>query len=197
MGVTVEKVAELEYNEIITLKLIEGDTDLCGIFKEDINLPFNILYRMSKENVLTEEIKTMVFDIFDKIVSCKKIYVDKYLRLQNAEPEIQETPVPQETTVVAEVVVVESKPKKEKATPRRYGKVAIEEDIAKQGGRATNAQLTALAVNDLKNIWVNLNARLVKDMLLDDKILTDEDYRDIRSTVKIAQTKLKNVLRKK
>ena len=196
MGITVEKIAELEYNEIITLNLIEKDADLCEIFKEDINLPFSILYRMSKEGALTEEIKSMIFELFDKIISTKKIYVEKYIRLQNAEPETQEIPQP----VVQEISVepaAEPKPKKEKVTPRRYGKVAIQEDIAKQGGRATNAQLTALAVNDLKNIWVNLNARLIKDMLLDDKILTDEDYRDIRSTVKIAETKLKNVLRKK
>ena len=192
--VKIEKISELEYNEIVTLNLIEKDTDLCSIFKEDINLPFNILYRMSKDNCLSQEIKDMIFELFDKVICCKKTYVDKYKRIQNAEPQIQETHIP----LVQELpLVLETKPKKEKATPRRYGKVAIQQDIARQGGRATNAQLTALAVNDLKNIWVNLNARLVKDMLLEDKILTDEDYRDIRSSVKIVQTKLKNVLKKK
>lgn len=199
MAVIVEKVAELEYNEIITLNLIEKDVDLCSIFQEDIKLPFSMLYRMSKDNSLKQDIKDIVFELFDKVICCKKTYVDKYKRLQNAEPEIQETtqPVDQEIPTLETAPVVEPKPKKEKATPRRYGKVAIQEDIAKQGGRATNAQLTALAVNDLKNMWANLNARLVKDMLLEDKILTDEDYRDIRSTVKIVETKLKNVLRKK
>ena len=194
MAVIVEKIAELEYNEIVTLNLIEKDTDLCSIFKEDINLPFNILYRMSKDDCLSQDIKDMIFELFDKVICCKKTYVDKYKRIQNAEPQIQETAIPLDQELP---LVLETKPKKEKATPRRYGKVAIQQDIARQGGRATNAQLTALAVNDLKNIWVNLNARLVKDMLLEDKILTDEDYRDIRSSVKIVQTKLKNLLKKK
>jgi hypothetical protein len=69
--------------------------------------------------------------------------------------------------------------------------------IKEQGGKATNAQLTALAVNDLKNIWVNLNNRLIKDMFLEDKILTDEDMRDIRSAIKIVEAKLKNIIKKK
>ena len=53
-------------------------------------------------------------------------------------------------------IVEEVKPikeKKEKELPRRYGKANIVKDIASQGGKPTNAQLTALAINDLKNIY--------------------------------------------
>ena len=87
--------------------------------------------------------------------------------------------------------------KKESDVPRRYGKVKILSDIKEQGGKATNPQLTALAVNDLKNIYVNLSNRLIKDMLLEDKILTDEDMREIRSAIKIVEAKLKLILKKK
>ena len=69
-------------------------------------------------------------------------------------------------------------------------------DIEKQGGKATNAQLTALAVNDMKNMYVNLSARLINDMLTDSPKLTDEDYRDIRSAINIVKNKLKNILNK-
>jgi hypothetical protein len=97
-------------------------------------------------------------------------------------------------------VVEEPKPKKdkkEKTLPRRHGKANILKDIANQGGKPTNAQLTALAVNDLKNIYVNLNARLVNDLLTDKPKLTDEDYRDIRATITIVKNKLKDILKKK
>ncbi len=87
--------------------------------------------------------------------------------------------------------------KAEKKLPRRYGKAYIEKDIKNQDGKATNAQLTALAVNELKNIYVNLNARLINDMLTDTPKLTEEDYREIRSAVTIVKNKLKDVLKKK
>ena len=86
--------------------------------------------------------------------------------------------------------------KKEKTLPRRYGKINIVKDIEKQGGKVTNVQMTALAVNDLKNIYVNLNKRLINDMLTDNPKLTDEDYREIRSAINIVKAKLKNVLKK-
>ena len=69
--------------------------------------------------------------------------------------------------------------------------------LEKQGGKATNAQLTALAINDLKNTYVNLNARIINDMLTDKPILTDEDYRDIRATITLLNNRLKHVLKKK
>ena len=40
---TVEKIAELEYNELITLGVIEQNEDLKQIFNEEINIPFTIL----------------------------------------------------------------------------------------------------------------------------------------------------------
>jgi len=51
-------------------------------------------------------------------------------------------------------------------------------------------------VNDLKNVYVNLNSRLINDMLTTNPKLTDEDYRDIRSAINIVKTKLKDILKK-
>ena len=90
-----------------------------------------------------------------------------------------------------------SKPKKEKLLPRRYGKALISKDIQKQNGKPTNAQLTALEINQLKNIYVNINTRLINDMLTDKPIFTDEDYRDIRSAIDIMKNKLKKIIKKK
>lgn len=211
--IKLEKLAELEYNELITLRLIEKDDDLCGIFREDMKLPFTMLYRMSKEGSLTDEIKNHIFQFFDKIISTKKAYISKYRQLvyesengitpevvEVPGPKVEETPGPvvEEPAPVAEVKTPE-KPKKvvEKKFPKRYGKEAIKKDIEAQGGKATTTQLTAIALNDLKNIYGVLNTRLIKDMKSDTKALTDEEYREIRAAITILQNKLKPILKKK
>ena len=136
--------------------------------------------------------------------------IDLYKRLANqnsieinvVEPVVEEKetiePVIIEPVIIEPAPVVKVKKEtKESTLPRRYGKVKILEDIKEQGGKATNQQLTALAINDLKNMYVNLSNRLIKDMLLEDKVLTDEDMRDIRSAIKIVESKLKHILKKK
>jgi hypothetical protein len=205
----VEKVLELEYDESVALAVIEDNQDLKEIFQDDVKISFNMLYTLSKEDKLNEETKEIIKNIFDKIILTSKPLINKYLLFGEKENKFfgkVETPV-QETEYVEEVDEVEEqpkeevktatkKPKKEKALPRRYGKANIVKDIEKQGGKATNAQLTALAVNDLKNVYVNLNSRLINDMLTTNPKLTDEDYRDIRSAINIVKTKLKEILKK-
>lgn len=209
--VEIKKLKDLEYNELITLGVIESDEDLHGIFTEEIKIPFNILFRLSKDNELSDSIKDLLITIFDKIILTKKEFIDKYLRLASSDgtsisvSEPMETPVKHVEEVipqkieepVVETVLIPLNPKKEKALPRRFGKSAIVKEIEKQNGVATNAQLTALAVNDLKNIYVNLNARLIKDMLSETRILTDVEYRDIRAAIKIIKNKLETILKKK
>jgi len=198
MKTEVEKIIDLIFDPIITIGVIEKDSDLTEVFKEDINLPFPILYRLAKEDGLSEETKELLESIFDKVILAKPNLIESYKRLGGqfsvAEPvhgnEIKEKVEQVKSTKPGNEV-------KESNLPRRYGKVKILSDIKEQGGKATNAQLTALAVNDLKNIYVNLSNRLIKDMLLEDKILTDEDMRDIRSAIKIVEAKLKHILKKK
>jgi hypothetical protein len=138
MGVTVEKITDLEYNELVALNVIEKDDDLCGMFTEDVRLPFSMLYRMSKDNVLTEEIKEVIFDFFDKVISTKKNYVEKYLRILNSDIEnlVPVQAVTQEIPVVIEVAPVEKtapkKPTTTKKLPKWYGKERILEDIKNQ-----------------------------------------------------------------
>ena len=200
MGTIVKKIADLEYNELLTLALIDKDEDLSEMFKEDINLPFSVLQRMSKDDSLTSDIKELILSFFENLIMTKQEYVRKYSRLLS-----EGIPIPEQTPIIESIPEIDTKVetksiiKKEKKplVPRRYGKVEIQKDIATQGGKATNAQLTALALNTMKNIYVNVNTRLVKDMHLETPILTDEDYRDIRSTVRIMENKLKKLLKKK
>lgn len=200
----VEKILELEYDESVALAVIENNQDLKEIFQDDVKISFNMLYTLSKEDKLNQETKEFIRKIFDKIILTSKPLINKYLLLGEKENKIfgkLETPVEEIKKEPREEPKEEpkastKKPKKEKALPRRYGKANIVKDIEKQGGKATNAQLTALAVNDLKNIYVNLSNRLINDMLTDNPKLTDEDYRDIRSAINIVKTKLKDVLKK-
>lgn len=206
MGVTVEKITDLEYNELVALNIIEKDADLNSMFSEDVRLPFSMLYRMSKDKVLNEEIKEVIFDFFDKVISTKKVYVEKYLRVLNSDFE-NLVPVKvenQEIPVVAEVKPLEKPVTTTKKTtpstkklPKWYGKERILEDIKNQGGVATNPQLAALSNNDLKNIYLTMNNKCINDMLTDTRKLTDEEYRTYKSAVRTIQNILTPILKKK
>lgn len=204
MGVTVEKIAELEFNELVALNVIEKDEDLCSMFTEDVRLPFSMLYRMSKDNILNEDIKELIFDFFDKVISTKKSYVEKYLRVLNSDVEnlVPAEVVTQETPTVAEIAIVE-KPATKKTTtttkklPKWYGKEKIVQDIKNQGGVGTNPQLAALANNDLKNIYLTMNNKCINDMLTNTRKLTDEEYRTFKSAVRTIQNVLNPILKKK
>jgi translation elongation factor EF-4 len=206
MGVTVEKITDLEYNELVALNVIETDDDLKSMFTEDVRLPFSMLYRMSKDDALSDEIKEVIFDFFDKVISTKKNYVDKYLRVLNSDVEnlVSAKVETQEIPVVAEVATVEKPVTKTKKTtsttrklPKWYGKEKINEDIKNQGGVATNPQLAALANNDLKNIYLTMNNKCINDMLTDTRKLTDEEYRTFKSAVRTIQNVLNPILKKK
>jgi len=195
MATEVKKLKELEYDELITLGVIEKDEDLSTIFKEEINLSFNLLRTLAKENKLSDNTKSLMRTLFDKVILTKTDLINKYTNLAQS---IGKTiKVLDDIPVIIEEVQINKTTKKEKVLPRRYGKALIQKDIQKQGGKPTNAQITALALNDLKNVYVNLNARLIKDMLTDKNTLTDEDYREIRSTITLVKNKLKMILKKK
>jgi hypothetical protein len=215
MATEIQKLKDLKYNSTITLGVIQQDEDLLEIFTEQIKMPFNILFRLSEEGILNDNTKELLTNIFEKLILTKKELIDKYLRLAdnsglslNETKEIpveietvEEEPDEEENVVTTSTKpVVENKPKKEKTgkeLPRRYGKEKIVKDIEKQGGVATPVQRAMLKVNDLKNIYVNLSARGIKDMLGDTNLLSDEDCRKIVSVVTIAERQLEEILKKK
>ena len=78
MGIKIEKLADLEYNEIVTLGVIEQDSVLSSIFLEDVKMSFNMVKLLSKENNLNEFSKLKIYEFFDKIILTNKNYIDKY-----------------------------------------------------------------------------------------------------------------------
>lgn len=215
MATEVAKLKEIDYNTTITLGVIEQDEDLKEIFTDDIKLPFNILYRLSEEGRLNDRTKEILANIFEKLILTKKELIDKYLRYATTEGidinytkeleiEVEEDEEIDEEEDIVEPVVVETpkktivkKEKTGKELPRRYGKEKITQDITKQGGTATPVQRAMLKVNDLKNIYVNLSARGIKDMLGDAGLLSDEDCRKIVSVITIAERQLEDILKRK
>lgn len=193
MATEIQKLYELEYNEVVAISVIESDEDLRLIFSDEVKLPFNMVRTLSLDNKLSEETQSLIRQLFDKIILTKEPLCEKYKRLSNQNG-VQVTQVEETKEVVVEVK--KDITKKTKALPRRYGKAQINKDIQNQNGKATNAQLTALAVNDLKNLYVNLSNRMIHDMLSGSPVLTDEEYREIRSTITILKNKMKPILKK-
>jgi hypothetical protein len=193
MATEIQKLYELEYNEVVAISVIESDEDLRLIFSDEVKLPFNMVRTLSLDNKLSEETQSLIRQLFDKIILTKEPLCEKYKRLSNQNG-VQVTQVEETKEVVVEVK--KDNTKKTKALPRRYGKAQINKDIQNQNGKATNAQLTALAVNDLKNLYVNLSNRMIHDMLSGSPVLTDEEYREIRSTITILKNKMKPILKK-
>jgi hypothetical protein len=206
----IEKLATLEYNEQITLAIIEDDEDLRGIFLDETKAKsFTLIRTLLQENQLKQESKDFLKMIFEQIILTKQTLIDKYKVLENngtfeviPKPEEVLIPtvveeIPKKTAeIVAEKVKV-TKTEKSLELPRRYGKEKILADIKEQGGKATPLQNAMLKVNDLKNIYVNLTARGIKDMVGGTKLLTDEDSRKIVSVITIAERQLVDILKKK
>jgi hypothetical protein len=222
-----KRIKDIEYNELITLQIVEEDSDLNKIFSDEIKISFKLLKTISKQSQLNPQTKELLKGIFEKVILTKKDLIDKYLRLAKADgKELKVTNViePIESEGVTEGLnegveeekeeeeeepqvyiqpkteskTVKAKPVKAKTEKvRRYGKDKIKKDIEAQGGKATQLHNAMLKINDLKNLWVNISARGVKDMTTGTTILSDEDCRTIISVVTIAERKLEDILKKK
>ena len=202
------KIADLKFDRLTTLRIIEKIEDLNAIFTEDVKLPFSVLYRLTKEGKLPERTEEMITSIFEELISTKEEYAIRYNQLLNTGEDIQPEPIVE--TVVEPVIeavvepIVEVKPKavkvvkvvKEKSVPRRYGKENVERDITIQGGVATPLQRAMLSTNNLKNLYVNMSNKLIREYF-GDAVLTDEDYRKIQSVVTTVERQFKEILKKK
>ena len=150
-----------------------------------------------KEGTLKAEIEESIKSIFDGIICTKKEYIQKYCKFASADP-VEE--IIEDTVVVVEKVEKvqkETKPKKENALPKWYGKVRLEREIAEQGGKASPLQRAMLELNELKNIYSNLLARGIKDLETGSKLITDEDCRKITSVITVAKRQLGDIIKKK
>lgn len=175
--VEIEKLKELDYNELVLLNLIEQNSDLKNIFVDVIKVPFSVLYKLSKEDKLNDATKETLSIIFNKIVLTNDIFIDKYQRIMYEGAE--------ESDKIDEVKI-----------PRRYGKNMILKDIELQGGNATSLQRAMLKVNDLKNLYVILAEKGKKNMLNLSNTLDDEDCRKISAAITTFERQMAAILKK-
>jgi hypothetical protein len=211
MAKTIEKLAELEYNELVTLGMMEQYDDLREIFTDEIKVPFTMLYSLQKEGKLNDQTKELLVELFENLILTSKDLINKYQRLMQSPPTPQTEPVEvieEVVEVIEEVVEVIEEPikvivkdkvseKKESVIPRRYGKEKITKDIEAQGGVATPVQRAMLKVNDLKNIYVNLSTRGIKDMIANTDSLSDEDCRKIVSAITTFERQMAEIVKTK
>ncbi len=81
MATVVEKIQELEYNELLTLGVIEQNPDLTEVFKGEINMPFHLLYKLQKEGTLNDVTKKLLVMIFEKLILTKQSFINQYIKL--------------------------------------------------------------------------------------------------------------------
>lgn len=216
MATEIKKITDLEFSTTLTLGVIDRDEVLKEIFTDDIKLPFSVLYKLSEEGQLNENITELLLEIFNGLILTKKQLVDKYLRLaeennlnikstRELEIEVEEPNLEdEEEGKLVEPIVESSKPKKSvkkektgKELPKWYGKDKINKDIERQGGKPTSVQRAMLKLNDLKNLYFNLNTRGIKDMLADANTLSDEDCRKIAAAVTTFERQMEDILKNK
>ena len=188
MKQTLEKLVELEYNELVTLLVIESDDMLHSIFTDEVAMAFPMVKTLSINNKLSESTQRFIRSIFDSVILTKKDLIEKYSNYLSKPNDITKVePIVEEDTTEPTIAT--------KKLPKWYGKQQIEEDIKNNDGKATNAQLTALSINELKNIYSVLNKRIISEML-DAQVLSDEDYREIRATITLLKNKMKPIIKK-
>lgn len=207
MAFTFEKVAELKYDELTSLYLIETEDILKEIFEEKVKTPFNLLYKFIKDGgeMISTETKETIFEIFDKLISTREDLAERYQHLLSTnyanqvldKKGIVETKEEAVVEPKPDVVKSETPAKKEKALPRRYGKDKIQKDIKEQGFPATPLQRAMIDLNDVRNIYVKLSDRAIKDLLGGGQNFTDEDCRKISAIVKTFKQQAEAIINKK
>lgn len=168
---TISTLQDIEFNAYKALAVVEADKDLSGIFRDDIKTDYALLRPMAQTNTLPDNVSKILKNLFEKVILTQKALISIYQKVEVA--------------------------KKERKLPRRYGKVQLMEDIKKNGGKKTDLQRAMLSINELRNIYVNLLARCIKDYIGEAGLMSASECRDIVATVETVKKKLKPVLSKK
>ena len=58
------KLADIEYNETLTIALVAKDEQLRSIFADELRLPFSLLITLSKEDKIPMKIPKLYYAVF-------------------------------------------------------------------------------------------------------------------------------------
>lgn len=203
MEIGFDILENLEYNDVIVLKVIEADNLLKEVFYEEIKIPFGTLYESALNNTIDENTKEYMNRFFNsailtdfKVIQNYKKFADELQIPIEVSPIFENEVIEDVTEEVTETTTKKSKKsKKAPKYPRRFRVDEVKEEIQKQGGKATLSQTAMISSNHLKNMNVKINNLLIRDS--DKHLLSESDYLTIISTIRIVENKLKNVLKKK
>lgn len=169
---SIETLKEVEFDVFKVLYIIENNKVLDSVFRDgNTNICYNVLRTMTKQKSLNPETLEIVKKIFERLIINNPTILDKYEKLSVSN-------------------------KAEKKIPKHYGKQRILADI-QSNEQKTELDRAMLALNDLRNMYSCIKNRGIKDKILGTNILSVDDCRNIIATVRIAENKLANILKKK
>lgn len=179
------KQTEVTFDVFKTLYIIKTDEDLLEVFNMGVDVSIQTAITSAKNGLLSEKTLDYIKGIYNIIVD-NESYLERYEKLVN-----NLNPVTSELT------------EEEFQIPRRYGKDKVLADIEKDQRKASQIEKSIIAINSIKNIYVNLERRLIHDLFVErgefegDVVLTEEECRDIIAIQQLMANKLKPILNKK
>ena len=159
----------LELNIVGVLVMINSEDDIKSVFdNQDFGVDMNILISNAKKGILEyQDVNNFIKYIFDNIITRRKEYINQYLEILE-------------------------KLEKSNKLPRRYGKVAILEDVKKQGGNITEVQQMLIEANDIKNLLVKIQRKGISAHFGEEE-MDDKECREIKGALMVLKTRLSNL----
>jgi hypothetical protein len=175
--------SEVKFDVFKTLYIIDQDSVLNGIFRKNgLDIPYNTLVGLAKQDTLNQETVDRVKEIFERIILKSQTQLDRYTSVEIPTDVVEET---------------KTKAKSTRKLPKHYGKQQIEKDIADNGGVKTELDNAMLSFNDVRNMMSVLRYKGISDKMLGTKKLSNEDCRNIAAATRIFVNKLNYLTNKK
>ena len=170
------------------LYMIKTDDDLLDVFNMGVSIDIQTTITTAKNGLLSDKTLEYIEGLY-KIIVENESYLERYVKLVgNVEPvKVEKVELTEEEFII----------------PRRYGKDKVLADIEKDQRKASQVEKAIIAANSIKNIYVNLERRLIHDLFVErgefegEVILTDEECRDIIAIQQLMNNKLRCILSKK
>ena len=189
------QTTETKFDLFKTLYLIKTEQELLDVYDMGVDVSIQTTITNAKNNLLSDKTLNYLQDVFTHIILNNPKFLDIYSRVNNSQ-------TLNVTTIIPPTPPVELS-EKEYPIPRRYGKEKIIADVKKDNRKLTAIERALISCNNIKNMHVNLERRLIHDLFVDredidgDKVLTDGECRDIIAIAELMTNKLKALLDKK
>lgn len=195
-----EILENLEYNNVIVLKVISGSDILKEVLLLEVKTPIPDLYELALNKTIDENTSDYLNRIFNTLILTDNKEIQNYKKIADELQIPIETLTKNESVIVqneVEEVTTEKNSKKPPKYPRRFGIEKVKEQIKAQGGEATIPQTSMIYSNHLKNMHVRVNNLIIKDIHGEERLLTDAEHLAFIAAVRIFDNKVKNIFKKK